>query len=791
MGKRQRVLPIVLIATFGFALCTAKASAVDFATPKSYPVGTNPKAIVIADFNGDGKPDIAVANSGSHNVSVLLGNGDGTFQPAVTFEAGNSPTAIAVGDFNADGKVDLAVFQPGNSQNFVAGSVSVLLGNGDGSFRAPQTMTLTSFASQMAVADFNLDKKSDLAVSSVDSSTGTAVGTLSIFLGKGDGSFQPAKAFSVPPGPDGSFAVADFNEDGKPDLAIASWRAINVFLGSGNGTFQQATTVSVAADLTPNSILSVDLNHDGKVDLVVRSSGSDPNCGGEGSCSTFKDISVFLGNGNGSFQGELLIATGSSFIGFGTFFGDVVLSDFNGDGKLDVAYQKTTITGGPAFHSSTFLEVRLGRGDGSFSPAIRALEATGLPFEAVAVAGDFDANKLSDLVVLQTANNSIAVALNTSPTTGADLGVIQSGASPEPVGIATNLTYTADVLNEGPENATGAMFTDTLPNGVSFVSASATQGSCIQSHGIVTCNLGSLASAFDAVATIVVAPTATGTITNTMSVTATEPDLVSANNSATQNTTVVPVFTLTVAKAGTGSGTVTSSPIGIDCGGVCSQGYVSGASVSLTATASGSSAFGGWSGACTGTDPYSCAVTLNSDQAVTATFDIPPDFSLTPAATSLTMQRGGQVSDVLTFLAQGGFSGSIALVCSVAGPAPMPTCGVSPASVTPGTNATLTVNSAALSASLTAPWFEQGARLYAAWLPLELLAYVLATGFDKERRRLSALCLLMLAVAILPTACGGGSSTSIKGPPLQNFTVTVTATSGAIQHSTNVIVTVQ
>ena len=149
------------------------------------------------------------------------------------------------------------------------------------------------------------------------------------------------------------------------------------------------------------------------------------------------------------------------------------------------------------------------------------------------------------------------------------------------------------------------------------------------------------------------------------------------------------------------------------------------------------------------------------------------------------------MSDVLTFPAQGGFSGSIALACSVAGPFPMPTCGISPASATPGSNATLTVNAAALSASLTEPWFERCESLHAAWLPLGLFGCVLATGLDKKRRRVWALCFLMFAATILPAACGGGSSTVTKDPPPQNYTVTVTAISGAIQHSTAISVTVQ
>src|SRR5262245_20458086 len=104
--------------------------AVEFASPVSYPVGASPKAVVVADFNGDGKPDIAVANAGSGNVSILIGNGDGTFRPALTFDTGVGYTSIAVSDVNNDGVPDLAVWA-------VPGSLSILLGSGDGSLQAP------------------------------------------------------------------------------------------------------------------------------------------------------------------------------------------------------------------------------------------------------------------------------------------------------------------------------------------------------------------------------------------------------------------------------------------------------------------------------------------------------------------------------------------------------------------------------------------------------------------------------------------------------------------------------
>src|SRR6266852_4846443 len=109
--NRNLATAFVLLISLGYP---AKSRAVDFAPQKTYPVGTSPSAVVVGDFNGDGKPDLAVANAGSANVSILLGNGDGTFQPAINFDAGLRPSFIAVGDFNGDGKLDLAVLQPGN-----------------------------------------------------------------------------------------------------------------------------------------------------------------------------------------------------------------------------------------------------------------------------------------------------------------------------------------------------------------------------------------------------------------------------------------------------------------------------------------------------------------------------------------------------------------------------------------------------------------------------------------------------------------------------------------------------
>ena len=264
----------------------------------------------------------------------------------------------------------------------------------------------------------------------------------------------------------------------------------------------------------------------------------------------------------------------------------------------------------------------------------------------------------------------------------------------------------------------------------------------------------------------------------------------SDNVSVIHGTGVTSTFTLSVSTAGSGSGSITSKDgtiLCFDAGGTCSAKYPTGTSVVLSATPDGSSTFTAWNGACTGTAPDSCTVTINSDQTVTATFDI-PDFAVRAAATSLTLKRGGQASEMLSFSAQGGFSGTIALMCSVSGSSPVPACGISPASVTPGINATLTVNSAASAAALAPRVFERAATLLAAVLPLVLMSCVLTTCPGKKRHRVWALCLLIPVATILPAACGGSSSS--QPPHGQTYTVTVTATSGAIQHSTTVLVTI-
>jgi FG-GAP-like repeat len=201
-----------------------------FAPQMPLAVGIQPFSVAVGNFNGDGSPDLAVADRGGNSVRILLGNGNGTFAPQTPIAVGNAPDAIAVGDFNGDGKLDLAVANSYFGTN--GGTVSVLLSNGNGTFAAPMTMAVGDDPLAIAVGDFNGDGKIDLAVANFDS------GTISILLGNGNGTFAPQTTVPVGSYPS-SIAVGDFNGDGKLDLAVASVRTghMSVLLGNGNGTF--------------------------------------------------------------------------------------------------------------------------------------------------------------------------------------------------------------------------------------------------------------------------------------------------------------------------------------------------------------------------------------------------------------------------------------------------------------------------------------------------------------------------------------------------------------------------
>jgi len=248
-------------------------------------------------------------------------------------------------------------------------------------------------------------------------------------------------------------------------------------------------------------------------------------------------------------------------------------------------------------------------------------------------------------------------------------------------------------------------------------------------------------------------------------------------------------FYLYVAESGTGGGSVTSSPPGINCGRACAASFAGASRVTLTATPNSTSNFTGWSGVCSGTG--TCAITMKAAENVAANF-APQDFSLKPASTTMSVAEGGQNADVLTLIGVNGpFSGAIQLTCTIAGPAPMPTCALSATSVTPGANSvtsTMTISASSASARATPQNRDARGRMrYALWMPL-LCGIVLAGS--KKRRRQWVLFGALLLLFFLEIACGGGSSAPPPPTP-KNYMVTVTAASGAITHTTQVAVTVE
>lgn len=303
--------------------------------------GNAAEAVAVADLNGDSKPDVIVADWCGNNssdckyylwgfdgtVTVLLGNGNGTLQPAVSYASGGeTPVSIAVADVNGDGKPDIIVANKCASAtncNSGNGSVGIMLGNGDGTFQPVATYDSGGFlAVSMAVGDFNGDGKPDLAVAHSSGSDGVCCisPALDVLLGNGDGTFRQAVAYGG--GALTSVAVGDVNGDHRPDLVVTSFvgNAVEIFLGNGDGTFQTPVKYGTGSP-DPYSVAIADLNGDGKLDLEVdnlRNNGVNGLVG------------ILLGNGDGTFQGAVTYDSG------GNTGGSIVASDVDGDGNPDL-----------------------------------------------------------------------------------------------------------------------------------------------------------------------------------------------------------------------------------------------------------------------------------------------------------------------------------------------------------------------------------------------------------------------------------------------------------------------
>jgi hypothetical protein len=279
-------------------------TAVAYGSGGSYAV-----SVAVADVNGDGKPDLLVANYVDDTIGVLLGNGDGTFQTVVTYGSGGYvPRLVAVADVNGDGKLDLLAANLSANGGTSNGSVGVLLGNGDGTFQTAVAYGSGGYnAYSVAVADVNGDGKPDLLVSNYcENFNNCPNGSVGVLLGNGDGTFRAAVTYESGGTGADSVAVADVNGDGKPDLLVANGcgnninscanGSLGVLLGNGDGTFQTAVAYFSGGGSAYSAAVA-DVNGDGKPDLLACNLGNDT-------------VGVLLGNGDGTFQTAVTYSSG-------------------------------------------------------------------------------------------------------------------------------------------------------------------------------------------------------------------------------------------------------------------------------------------------------------------------------------------------------------------------------------------------------------------------------------------------------------------------------------------------
>ncbi len=267
----------------GSGVLSGGSASLTFGIASSPPAGNGAQRVVTADFNGDGKPDLAIVNYYDNTVTILLNAGNSAFTQAVAspITVGNGPWDAAVGDFNGDGKVDLAVVNENDN------TVSVLIGNGDGTFTAAPSgpIAVGVLPTAITVSDINHDGNLDLVVSNRND------GTVTILVGNGDGSFAASNGSPLTIGfAPGAIVSCDLNGDGIPDLAVADPDNydVGIFLGHGDGTFSQASGSPVGTGNGPASLVAADFNRDGRMDLAVGDSGT-------------SDVTILMGNGDGTF----------------------------------------------------------------------------------------------------------------------------------------------------------------------------------------------------------------------------------------------------------------------------------------------------------------------------------------------------------------------------------------------------------------------------------------------------------------------------------------------------------
>jgi hypothetical protein len=415
------------------------------------------------------------------SVGVLLGNGDGTFKPGVAYASGGVYLPfVAIADLNGDGKPDIVAANCGNALNNhcigAGGNLGVLLGNGDGTFQPVTTIPLGGGgygAIAVSIADVNGDGKPDL-IAAGDCANGGCGGVL---LGNGDGTFQPEMTFTTGGLIVFAMVVGDVNGDGKPDVIVGHQcttstchnSSIGVLLGNGNGTFLPAMIYD-AGGIYPDSIVLADLNGDSKPDIIVANSSTSITVN-QG------DVAILMGNGDGTFQ--TAVAYPASEFGAAT----VDVADVDGDGKPDVVVANCSAVSGNCNGGGGNVGVLIGNGDGTVQPVVTFPPGGNTPFGMAL--GDVNGDGKPDIVVGNCSSNvcgqmsgTVAVLLNTSLAATATALTSSSSTSSFGQAVTFSATVTAQGFTKTPTGTVNfldgatSLGSSTLSSGVATLTTS-------------------------------------------------------------------------------------------------------------------------------------------------------------------------------------------------------------------------------------------------------------------------------------------------------------------------------
>jgi hypothetical protein len=781
---------------------------------KSSTLAASPGALATGDFNGDGLIDLVVTDMTNNQLILLLGDGKGAFQTA-SITLGVSPMTLQVGDFNGDGKLDLVV----TSGSGFPSTISILLGNGNGSFQNPIQASSPGTASAILAGDFNNDNNVDLAA--LDPLDQLVV----IFLGQGDGRLGRCVDYSLPAsGGIAGAATADVNGDGKPDIVVAQFnqdgQAITGFLavlpGNGDGTFQ-APLSSQEPNIGISQMIAANFTADGKVDVATS------DAGGNGG------ISLAAGDGNGMFATAVTSFTGATGLNVQAITG----GDFNKDGKLDLAlvaldssntfsplysmisqgdstFEKNFIYNIPYISSSVTAAdfnhdgnldlavaatvanqvlVFLGRGDGTFqSPTIYN---TGTRFTNNVNAADFNGDGNVDLAV-GTEQGVLfypgkgdgtfqAPVLTAMPFSIVQASTVLLAASKPGLTVLGNDKASVFIL---PSNSDGT-FRAPIPEEATFYPRGYTAGD-LNGDGSADLILFSSANT-------TVASTQTASVllsTPTVSFSASKLDFGTVNVGVTSPTKAVSL-------TNQGNAPLTIGRISIDgsfqqtndCGSSLSIREGCALNVSFSPTADGLS---------TGTISFTDNASPQPQVLKLAGWSGPPDFFLGNTSGTASVSAGGTASFTVTIGSGGGFSGLVQLTCDSA---PAKASCVLPQGTIALNNSEMqlvqiSVTTTSSSSALLLPYAALRPNPFIPAACLSVACLILMFGTASQRVSRLVPLLAMTLVALLAVSCGGGSSTPlpppqvIPGTPPGSYTLVLHATSGGRTHTVNLMLNV-